>query len=80
MDALTDKPVGTGVITTQGILQQQRDLMIERGTMSILNVGKKPPVFKGKQRLVLELRTGVKSGISSDFFVPSDSNSEQGKE
>jgi hypothetical protein len=75
---LTDKPVGTSVITTQGILQQQRDLLIEQGLLSTLTFGLKPPTFKGKQRMVLELRTGVKSGVSTDYFVPADSKNEQG--
>ena len=79
IDALTDKPVGTSVLTTHGILQQQRDLMIEQGKMSILNVGKKPPVFKGRRRMVLDLRAGVKSGVSSDFFVPADEKADKGK-
>ena len=78
VDALTDKPVGTCVLTTHGLLQQQRDLMIEQGQMSILNIGKKPPSFKGKRRVVLDLRAGVKSGVSSDFFVPSDEKDEKG--
>lgn len=71
--------MGTSVLTTQGVLQQQRDLMIERGAISIFNIGKKPPVFKGKQRMLLELRKGVKSGKPSDFFVAADSKSGQGK-
>jgi len=79
VDALTDKPVGTTVLTTHGILQNQRDLMLERGQMSVLNAGKKPPVFKGKRRMILDLRAGVKSGVSSDFFVPAKENTEKGK-
>ncbi|CAB9499353.1 C1 [Seminavis robusta] len=78
VDALTDKPVGTSVLTTQGLLQQQRDHQIESGAMAILTLGTKPPVFKGKRRMTLELRTGVKRGITSDFFVPTDSKAEQG--
>lgn len=53
--------------------------MIERGAISTFTLGKKPPVFKGKETMILELRTGVKSGVSSDFFVPVDSKSDQGK-
>ena len=70
--------MGTTVLTTQGLLQQQRDVLIDIGKMPIINVGKKPPTFKGKRRMKKELRAGVKSGVSSDFFVPFDSNSQQG--
>jgi hypothetical protein len=69
--------VGTSVLTTHGLLQQQRDLLIENGQMPIIYIGP-PPAFKGKRRMTLELRTGVKSGMSSDFFVQSDSKKEQG--
>lgn len=79
VDAITDKPVGTSVLTTQGVLQQQRDLMIEEGKLSILTFGSKPPAFKGKRRMTLELRAGVKSGIRGDFFVPADASEEKGK-
>ena len=78
VDAVTDRPVGTTVLTTQGLLQQQRDLMLESGQVAIFKVGKSPPTFKGKQRMVLELRTGIKSGVSSDFFVSADSKTQQG--
>lgn len=71
--------MGCCVLTTQGLLQQQRDLMIEEGQMPILCFGK-PPAFKGKRRMALELRAGVKSGVSGDFFVPfdADADAEQG--
>lgn len=70
--------MGTSVLTTHGLLQQQRDIMLETGQLAILNVGKSPRSFIGKQRIVLELRTGVQRGTSSDFFVPSDSQIDRG--
>lgn len=69
IDASTDKPVGTGLITTQGMLQQQRDFLIEEKRVAFLSF-LRPTPFTDMRRIAIELRAGLKSGFSSDFFSP----------
>lgn len=78
VDAISDKPVGTSVLTTQALLQQQRDLMIDDGKMPVFCFGR-PPAFKGKRKMTLELRQGIESGVSGDFFVPFDADEKNEK-
>lgn len=68
IDASTDITVGTALLTTQGILQEQRDILITRYGASLFQFLKGPLQWKGKRLLKLELRTGVKSGFGSDFY------------
>jgi hypothetical protein len=68
VDATTDRPIGMTVLTTHSLLQQQRDSMIEQGGMSFASIFRPPVAFTQKQRLVLELRIGLKS---DNFFAPS---------
>jgi hypothetical protein len=68
VDGATDKPVGVTLLTTQSLLQEQRDYLIEQGDMPLFLFRKGPITFEGKRRLVLELRTGLKTGFGSDFF------------
>ena len=68
IDATTDKPVGTSLLTTQGLLQMQRDnLIAEEGLTisSILSYGRRQ---RNMRKFHLELRTGVKSGFGLDFY------------
>lgn len=70
VDASTEKPVGTSLVTTQSLLQRQRDAFVAKHGIPFVSVIKGPPGLS-PQRLVLELRIGMKSGYSSDFFAPS---------
>jgi hypothetical protein len=70
IDASTDATVGTTLLTTQGMLQEQRDILIAKHGASLFQFFKGPLQWKGKRPLKLELRTGVKSGFGSDFFAP----------
>lgn len=68
VDAASDKPIGTSVITTQGVLQQQRDYLIEEKGMPYLYFLMHGPLkFDKLRRAVVELRTGLNE---SDFFSP----------
>jgi hypothetical protein len=78
VDGATDQPVGVTLLTTQSLLQQQRDFLVEQGDMSLFQFHKGPVTFEGKRRLVLELRTGLKSGFGSDFFEASKGPSTPG--
>jgi hypothetical protein len=68
VDANTDKPVGTTVLTTQGMLQNQRDLVIQQEGVSLLQLFRGPVQCKGERIMKLELRTGVKNGFGATFF------------
>lgn len=71
IDASTDMTVGTSLITTHGLLQDQRDHSVSEGGTPLLQALNGPICYKSKRNIRLELRTGVKSGYSSDFFVSS---------
>ena len=66
VDATTDKPIGTTVVTTQGVLQEQRDFLIEEKGMPYLYFVMQGPLkFEKVRRTVIELRTGLNE---TDFF------------
>eukprot|EP00978_Attheya_sp_CCMP212_P020618 scaffold59206_cov53-Attheya_sp.AAC.1 len=70
IEANTDKPVGTTVLTAQGLLQWQRDFMLkETGyeSFSFLDAREKNTTSRP---LVLELRRGTKHGFGLEFFNP----------
>jgi hypothetical protein len=69
IDASTDLPVGTTLLSTHGILQDQRDLLVAEHGVSLFQFIQGPIRFEGKRTISLPLRTGVKSGFSPDFFV-----------
>ena len=69
IDASTDMTVGTALITTHGLLQDQRDYSVAEGRTPLLQCINGPICCKSKRKMRLELRTGIKSGYSSDFFV-----------
>ena len=71
IDATTDKVIGTGLITAQGLLQQQRDYLIEEKRLPLLAFLQKPMKFTEMRPIVIELRQGLKTGYSSDFYSPS---------
>jgi hypothetical protein len=68
IDATTDRVVGTGLIATQGLLQQQRDYLVEEKRVPFLSFFRKPIQFTELRPLVVELRMGYKMGV--DFFTP----------
>eukprot|EP00980_Cylindrotheca_fusiformis_P023761 scaffold10939_cov105-Cylindrotheca_fusiformis.AAC.6 len=68
VDANTDKPVGTSVLTTQGMLQSQRDEFVQQEGVSLPQVVRGPLCYKGKRKMKLELRKGVRHGFGSVFF------------
>jgi hypothetical protein len=70
IDATTDKAIGTGLITTQGLLQQQRDYLVEEKRLPFLSFLLKPIRFADMRRIVIELRAALKHGYSSDFYTP----------
>jgi hypothetical protein len=71
VDASSEKPVGTTLLTAQTLLQLQRDEMIaEKGISAFVQGFRNPVSYVKQRRLALELRTGVKSGFGSDYFVP----------
>jgi hypothetical protein len=49
--------------------------MVEKGGVGLLSFLEGPTKFEGKRRLVLELRTGLKSGFGSEFFAHSKGQS-----
>lgn len=68
LDANTDRPVGSSLLTTQGLLQRQRDAMsVQEGLtlQSLLDPRRQRP---WRSTVKLELRMGVKSGFGLDFF------------
>ena len=69
VDATTDNTVGTALLTTQGLLQEQRDLVVAQGGTPLLRILDGPVCFRGKRRLKLELRSGVRNGFSADFYI-----------
>lgn len=82
IDASTDAVRGTFVFTTQGILQEQRDILIAKQQgmhVSLVQCLFGPLKYTQKRRLKVELRAGVQS--NRDFFAPpSGSTSRQRKE
>ena len=70
VDASTDQIIGSTVFTTQEMLQNQRDSIIKREGVSLLQAFEGPFQYRGSQILKLELRTGISSGFGSAFFTP----------
>ena len=71
IDANTDKPVGSCLLSTQGLLQWQRDDMFaqpDRILLSLLHLRK----YSEPRRVKLELRTGVKDGFGLNFYNSSE--------
>ena len=71
VDASTEAIIGTTLLTTHGLLQDQRDLVVSQGGVPLLECLNGPLCFKSMRAVTLELRKGVKFGGSSDFFVSS---------
>lgn len=74
IDATTDKPIGKSLITTQGLLQQQRDYLVEEKRVPFLSFVR-PIRFTEMRHVTIELRSGIKNGFSTDFFLPAKKSS-----
>jgi hypothetical protein len=68
VEADTDSIVGSALLTTQGLLQEQRDMYIEENGASLLQFFKGPIPWSGKRKLKLELRSGIKAGATDEFY------------
>ena len=66
-DASTDTCIGTALLSTQGLIQWQRDENASERSMMFSLEPQKPMKLK-KRRSILELRSGVKSGFGLDFY------------
>lgn len=83
VEADTDTIVGSTFLTTQGILQEQRDAYIAENGASLLQFLKGPIPWMSTRKMKLKLRSGIKAGASADeyySFPPKESgNSSKGK-
>lgn len=68
VDASTDKTIGTKLLTTQGLLQWQRDILAQQRAVTWETIFKQRPLHLAKKTAILELRSGVKSGFGLDFY------------
>jgi hypothetical protein len=70
VDALTDKPIGSSFLTTQSILQLQRDSDFGGGLFQFLNffgVNQRTPP---KIPLRIDLRHDMKDATTLEYFSP----------
>jgi len=67
-DAAKDKPVGCTLLSTQGLLQWQRDELEKEGEFAFTSTLTQKPMKAKKRKRILELRTGVKKGFGLDFY------------
>lgn len=68
VEADTDTIVGSTFLTTQGILQEQRDAYIAENGASLLQVLKGPIPWMASRIVKLKLRSGIKTGASADEY------------
>jgi hypothetical protein len=68
VEADTDTIVGSALLTTQGILQTQRDSYIAEHGVSLIQFLKGPIPWMGKRKMKIKLRSGIKGGASTDEF------------
>lgn len=80
--ARTDEVVGTTLLSTQGILQDQRDKAIQQHGASLFQCFVGPLVAKGQSPKRVVLRAGIKTAFGLDYYISSKesaSDSEKGK-
>lgn len=58
VNAETDRAVGSALVSTQILLQKQRDHNVEHHGLGLMSIHKGPPSFKGMLRWKIEIRTG----------------------
>ena len=68
VEADTDTIVGSALLTTQGILQMQRDSYIAEHGVSLIQFLKGPIPWMGKRKMKLKLRSGINGNASTDEF------------
>lgn len=68
VDANTDKPIGSCLLSAQGLLQSQRDeLFIKKDPLTLFRYFRNPEL----RRVKVELRTHVKDGFGLNFYSAS---------
>ena len=67
VDANTDKPIGSYLLSAQGLLQWQRDDMLAKKDQLLLSFFHLRR-YSEPRRVKLELRTGVKDGFGLNFY------------
>ena len=81
VDARTDQTVGSALLSTQGILQMQRDEVILKCGASLLQCFAGPIVERGiRAPTKLMLRKGVNKAFGLDFYVPPKEMSHESKD
>ena len=74
VDANTDSPVGTALLSAQGLLQGQRDRMLSGGPgrllLGLLGIGSPSDL----RRVKIELRTGVRTGFGLDYLASTETS------
>eukprot|EP00536_Pseudo-nitzschia_multiseries_P006667 jgi/Psemu1/255572/estExt_Genewise1Plus.C_1450049 len=75
VEANTDTIIGSAFLTTQGILQEQRDAYIAERGVSLLQFFKGPIPWMGTRKVRLVLQSGIKAGASADEFYSSNTSS-----
>jgi hypothetical protein len=73
VDATTDTTVGTSLLTTQGLLQEQRDFLIEDRGVRPWAYFREVRNFNTRRLLCLGLRFDMKTSSSLHYFLPSKS-------
>jgi len=68
VEANKDTIVGSVLLTTQGILQTQRDSYIAEHGVSLIQFLKGPIPWMGKRKIKLKLRSGIKGNACTDDF------------
>jgi hypothetical protein len=70
VDSATDTSVGSALITTQSMLQLQRDSFARKCVLPLGSLFHGPKAIVAQEHLVIELRK-MNGGFSSEFFAPS---------
>jgi len=70
VDATTDKTIGTGLLTAQALLQQQRDFLIEDERVSLLKYFREAINFSDMRRITVDLRHDMKNATDLQHFSP----------
>ena len=68
VDSTTDASIGSTLVTTQGLMQAQRDELASKGGLQMSSIVAQRPIHVKKRKSILALRTGVKSGFGLDFY------------
>jgi hypothetical protein len=68
LDASTDASIGSNLVTTHGLLQWQRDKVALDGGLELSSIITQEPLKTKRRKVILELRSGVKSGFGLDYY------------